>query len=111
VESIRVGDWVIDARSWAPNYATGERGRNHLAQVVSVRDLSPAWREMRLVDAAPYDSPLAQPTLGTPVADADGVVAVPVEEIPGGAEARVDFALAADAPAVASGLWTHLGRT
>lgn len=111
VAGLRVGDWVIDARSWAPNYAEGERGRNHLAQVLSIRDLNPAWREMRLLDAAPYANPLAQPTIGAPTASDEGVVSVPVTAIPAGAEARVDFAISETMPPTGSGLWTFLGRT
>lgn len=109
--AVRVGDWLVDGRSWSPNYATGERGRNHLVQVVSIRDVNPAWREMRLIDAAPYANPVGQPTRGTVTASADGVVSVPITAIPAGAEARVDYAVSATVPLASSGLWTFVGRT
>lgn len=108
---VRVGDWVLDARSWAPNYSTGRRGRNHLAQVVAVRDINPAWRELRLIDAAPHANPVAQPTIGTPTEDAPGVVAIPVLTVPTDAEARVDYAVSPTLPETRSGLWTQAGRT
>lgn len=111
VNGIVVGDWVLDARSWAPDYASGERGRNHLCQVVSVRDLNPAWREMRLLDAAPYANPVDQPELGTVTSDADGVVSVPIDEVPAGGEARIDYAISDTVPDTGSPLWTFLGRT
>lgn len=110
VAALEVGDWVLDARSWAPNYQTGERGRNHLAQVVSVRDLNPAWREIRLVDAAPHANPVAQPTLGALSEDSPGVITVPVTDVPEGGHARVDYAISATLPDNGSGLWTMAGR-
>lgn len=111
VAGIKVGDWVIDRRTWAPNYQSGKRGRDHLAQVLAVRDLNPAWREMRILDAAPYANALGLPSLGTVTADAGGVVSVPVTAIPAGTEVRADYAVSATEPAATSGLWTFLGRT
>lgn len=111
VAALTVGDWVLDQRSWAPNYAEGERGRNHLAQVVAIKDLNPAWREIRLLDAAPYANPLTTPTLGTVTASDDGIVTVPVSTIPASAEVTVYYAVAASEPASDSGAWTYAGRT
>lgn len=105
------GDWVLDARSWRPNYQTGTRGGNALAQVVSLRRLNPAWYEARLIDAGPADQPLDQPTLGTVSAAEDGTVSVPVTAVPDGGEARVDYAISATLPATDSPLWRFLGRT
>src|SRR5690606_9202281 len=82
MEGLTVGAWVLDARSWAPNYMSGRRGRNHLAQVVSIRDINPEWREIRLLDAAPHAHPTPQPTLGSLSETAPGVVAVPVATVP-----------------------------
>lgn len=111
IEALTVGDWVLDARSWAPNYMSGRRGRNHLAQVVSIRDINPEWREIRLLDAAPHAHPTPQPTLGSLSEPAPGVVAVPVTSVPAGAEARVDYAVSPTLPDTDSGLWTMLDRT
>lgn len=111
IEGLNVGDWVLDARSWAPNYMSGRRGRNHLAQVVSIRDINPEWREIRLLDAAPHAHPTPQPTLGSLSEPAPGVVAVPVTSVPAGAEARIDYAVSPTLPDTGSGLWTMLDRT
>lgn len=109
--ALRAGDWVLDARSWRPNYATGKRGGNTFGQVVSIRKLNPAWWEVHLVDAGPEDQPIDQPTLGTVTAAADGIVSVPVDTVPEGGEARVDYALSSTVPATDSPLWTFLDRT
>lgn len=110
VAALRVGDWVLDQRSWAPHYAQGERGRNHLAQVMAIQDLNPAWREIRLLDAAPYANPLLKPTLGGVSAAANGVVTLTILGIPAGAEARVDYVVSDTQPAADSGAWTFAGR-
>lgn len=110
MNGIVVGDWVLDARSWAPNYATGRRGRNHLAQVVSVRDLNPAWRELHLLDAAPHANPVAQPVLGDLSEDSPGVVTAPISAVPTGGFVRVDYAVSPTLPDNDSGLWTLAGR-
>ncbi len=109
--TLKAGDWVLDARSWRPNYQTGDRGGNALAQVVSLRKSNPAWYEARLIDAGPADMPLGQPTLGAVTVSADGVVSVPVTALPAGGEARVDYAISTTLPVVTSPLWTFLGRT
>src|SRR5690606_8117581 len=108
---LRVGDWVIDSRSWRPNYATGQRGGPRLAQVVSVREVNPAWLEVVLVDGGPAAVPLGQPTLGTLTVDSAGVVSVPVAAVPTGGEAAVYYAVSATQPPSDSPLWTFLGRT
>lgn len=106
---INVGDWVLDERSWRPNYLSGERGGSTLAQVVSVRQLNEAWSAVKLVDASPYDQPLLPPTLGA-LSESGGVVTVPVTAIPAGAEAAVEYAVSATEPAANSGLWTFADR-
>src|SRR5690606_9445901 len=107
---LRVGDWVIDSRSWRPNYATGQRGGPRLAQVMSVRELNPAWLEVTLVDAGPAEQPVQPPTLGTLSVTDDGVVSVPVTAVPAGGEAAVYYAVSATQPPSDSPLWTFLGR-
>jgi len=111
IDALKVGDWVVDARSWGPNYDTQTRGRNHLAEIVSIRDLNDAWREMRLLDAAPYANPIGQPTLGTVSIDSEGIISVEVDAVPTGGDARVDFAISETEPDTGSGLWAFLGRT
>lgn len=109
--ALKVGDWILDGRSWRPDYAAGTRGGNALAQVVAIRDLNPAWREIRTVDAAPADNPLPQPTIAAPTADAEGVVSVEVTAIPAGSLVRVDYAVAAVMPTSNAASWTYMGRT
>ena len=43
--TLRVGDWVVLALSWLPDYVTGRRGVLALAQVIALGDLDCAWRE------------------------------------------------------------------
>lgn len=107
---LRPGQWVIDRRSWRPNYREGKRGGASLAQIMSVRALDPAWLEVSLVDAGPADQPLTAPTLGTPTAADDGIVTVPVTTIPTGGEAAIYYAVATSAPAWGSGAWRLAGR-
>ncbi|HEX7240640.1 MAG TPA: hypothetical protein VF263_10255, partial [Longimicrobiaceae bacterium] len=108
---LRVGDWVLVALSWLPEYGTGRRGSNRLAQVVAVKDLNPAWRELTLVDAGPANQPLAASTLGTLTASAEGVVTIPVASVPAGGEAAVSYAVSPTLPDNTSGAWRFLDRT
>jgi|GEM_PF-3615436 len=109
--ALRPGDWVQVQVGHFPDYATGIRGSDRLAQVVSIQDVNPAYRELVAIDAGAANNPLAVPTVGAPTADAAGVVSVAVTAIPSGAEAVVEFAVSALAPAADSGLWTFMGRT
>jgi hypothetical protein len=114
--TLKLGDWLIDARSWVPNYLTGLRQGNALAQVVSIARPNPAWIDLRIEYAGPGDMPLGLPTFGTPTVGADGVVSVPVSTIPtitGGpaANAVVEYAIAETQPLANSGAWTLLGVT
>src|SRR5690606_20088136 len=102
--------WVIDARSWRPNYRTHQRGGQTLAQVMAIRAADPAWLDVTLVDAGPAEQPVQPPTLGTLSVDDDGVVSVPVTAVPVDGEAAVYYAISATQPAPDSGLWTFLGR-
>ncbi len=108
---LRVGDWVLVALSWLPEYGTGRRGSNRLAQVVAVKDLNPAWRELSLVDAGPANQPLTSSALGALTVSAEGVVGVPVTLIPAGGEAAVSYALSPTLPGNTSGDWRFLERT
>jgi hypothetical protein len=108
--NLAAGDWVIDARSWRPNYLTGKRGGNALAQVTSLQRNSPAWWDVVLVDAGPAAAPLATPTLGTVTVDADGAATVPVTAIPAGAECEVQYYIGDAQPAANSRAWLFGGR-
>lgn len=110
MEAIRVGDWAIDTCSWPPNLSTGKRGRNHLVQVVSVKNLNDAWREMRLLDAAPHANPVGQPTIGAVGFTASGALSVEISALAVGSQGRVDFAISPTEPDANSGLWTYMGR-
>src|SRR5690606_36111878 len=90
---LRVGDWVIDARSWRPDYRTRQRGGQTLAQVMAIRSVDPAWLDVTLVDAGPAEQPVQPPTLGTLSVNDDGIVSVPVTAVPTGSEAAVYYAI------------------
>ncbi len=109
-KSLKAGDWVLVALSWLPDYKTGVRGSNRLAQIIAAKDLDPATREFRLVDAGAANQPIGQPTLGTLNANDAGVVSIPVVALPVGGLARVDYAISDVLPASDSGLWRFLGR-
>jgi hypothetical protein len=114
VEALKTGSWCLESTSWTPEYATGTRGSNRLAQVLGRRNLDADWCELSLIDAGPANVPLGQPTLGTVTATDEGIVSVPVDAVPSGGEARVDYAIVAAGqpePAEDSQLWTFLGRT
>jgi hypothetical protein len=112
--TLALGGWVTDARSWVPDYLTGKRQGNALAQVVSMRRVSDKWLECRIVYAGPADMPLSPPTFGTATVNADGIVSVPITAVPsaGGATVNVDveYAVSPGLPAANSGEWTHMGR-
>ncbi|HET6762524.1 MAG TPA: hypothetical protein VFH27_02605, partial [Longimicrobiaceae bacterium] len=91
--ALRVGDWVIAGMSWLPDYGSGRRGSNRLAQVVSIKDLDPAWREVRLVDAGPRMQPVPMPTPVVLDPDDTGAIPVQVLGIEAGTEAVVEFAV------------------
>lgn len=111
VEGLKVGSWVSVGVSWTPDYITGTRGANRLAQVVGRRNLNGAWCMFTLIDAGSDNAPLGQPTLGTITANTDGVVSIPVDALATGSpDARVDFAVNATEPASDSELWTFLDR-
>jgi hypothetical protein len=100
---LALGDWLLDARPWVPNYAAGTRGANALVQVVSLQP-GGEWFDVALDYAAPYDNPLAAPTAAAPTADDDGVVSVDVLTVPAGAAVEVQYATGTP-PAADSGLW------
>lgn len=106
---LRPGAWLIDRRSWRPNYREGRRGGQTLVQAMSVRVLDPAWLAVRLVDAGPAEQPLATPQLGTITVDDDGVVTIPVTLIPAGGEAAVYYYVGASAPSD-PGQWRLVDR-
>src|SRR5690606_32358003 len=91
VEPLVVGDWVIAAASWWPDYQSGERGANRLAQIVARQDLDPAWTQLEIEDAGPALQPVGQPTVGTLAVTDEGEVEIPITAVASGSEARVDF--------------------
>lgn len=109
VEAAKVGDWAIEATSWKPDYGTRKRGANRLAQIVSRKNVSPAWAEFGLIDAGPANQPLSQPTLGA-LSQSGGTISVPVTAIPSDGEAAVYYAISTVLPANTSGLWTYADR-
>jgi len=110
VTTVGIGAWCIVSATWLPNYGTGERGANRLAQIIRVSDIDPSWKEFVLVDAGPHAQPIGQPTLGTPVANTDGTIDIPVNSLPSGGECRIDCAVNATEPAADSGLWIFMAR-
>jgi len=103
---LKPGDWVLDARSWAPNYATGKRGGNTLAQVVSIQRRH-AWLDCRLVHSGPTDALLDPPTFGY-FYEIDGVITVEVDAAD--EDVEVQYAINSTEPTANSGLWTFMGR-
>jgi hypothetical protein len=110
VEGLVVGSWVTVSVSWMPDYGSGERNLNRLAQVIGRRNLNGAWTALTLIDAGTAQAPLAGPTLGAVTSNAAGVVSVPVTGLGAGSECRVDYAISTLEPAAGSELWTFLGR-
>lgn len=106
------GQWCIVACSWMPDYATGERGANRLAQVVRVMPLDSTAYELELIDAGPDNQPLLQPTLNaaSAVVLPDGSVTFNVTAIPAGVEARIDFNLSDTLPSSNDAGWTYATR-
>ncbi len=110
VAARKVGDWVLLAHSWLPDYATGTRGLNRLGQIVGIQDVSFTRRRFVIEDAGAANSPVGQPTIGTVTVDSDGVVSIPITAVAAGTEARIEVANNATAPGANSGLWTFAGR-
>jgi hypothetical protein len=111
VEGLRPGDWVLAAASWWPDYQTGKRGANRLAQVVGRQDTDASWTTLRLEDAGPSLQPVGQPTLGTLAVTAEGEVEVPITAVATGSEARVDFLVSDTTPVHGNPGWLFAGRT
>lgn len=107
---LRNGDWFIDGRSWRPNYGTGTRGGNSLAQIVSLRRISPTWLAFRSVDAGPEDALLAPPTFGAPVIDSENRLQVTCLTVPSGADFEVQYLVSATEPDANSLAWRTFGR-
>lgn len=110
IEALEVGDYVIVGSTWHPDYNTGERGANRLAQVLGRRNLNAAWTSLTLIDAGSANAPLAQPTLGTVTVDSDGIITVPVTDQPDDAVTRIDYAVSATEPDADSEEWTLVDR-
>jgi hypothetical protein len=109
IRGLKIGDWVTIACSWLPNYSTGVRGINRIAQIIGLQDVDPSRRELTLLDGGPNSAPLAQPTVGALTLVA-GRVRVPITAIPSGASCRVDYAVKTTAPVSGSGDWVYAGK-
>jgi hypothetical protein len=105
------GDWVEVGVSYLPDYIQGTRGMNRVAQVVGIEDIDPVTRTLMLEDGGDALAPLAQPTVGVAVENAEGGVTLPITAVVAGAEALMEFAISATQPPHDSNLWTPAGRT
>lgn len=108
--TIRVGQFVVDARSWAPDYNTGLRGASRLAQIVRVLPINSGWYELEIVDAGNDAAPVGQPTLGAATVTEDGAIAIPVTAIAAGSEARVEYILSDEEPSQSDPGWRYIDR-
>ena len=52
---LRAGDWVVVDLSWLPDYVTQRRDAAWLGQVIAIKDLDCAWRELIIEEALPVD--------------------------------------------------------
>jgi hypothetical protein len=111
----KAGDWVIVAPTWLPNYQTGTRGMNRLAQIAGLKRVSPVSREYDLLDAGPHGQPMNLPTVTNIVQSGYSVsvdvTALPVNGDGNTAEARVEYAISETEPSNTSGKWLLLVRT
>lgn len=64
IRGLKMGDWVSIASSHLPDYLTGIRGINRIAQIISIQDLDPNQRTFVLLDGGPNSAPLAAPVVG-----------------------------------------------
>jgi hypothetical protein len=109
-EGLEEGDWVECGMSWLPDYISGYRGMNRVAQVVGIKDMSPSHRRLMLVDGGDALAPLPQPTVGVAAENATGGVALPITAAIVGTEVLAEFAISAAMPAHDSKLWTPFAR-
>ena len=83
VSALQVGDWVIIAVSWLPDYISQKRGINRLAQVTKIKDLNPNVRSLTLLDAGPQAQPLVNATVtGITANNTTGCIEATVTVIP-----------------------------
>lgn len=112
VRALKAGQWVQVTLSWPPDYVTKLRGIDRLMQVMHVKDTSPILREFTLLDAGPFDQPLAAPLAGDISMAMEGpILKVTGANTPAGVFLRVDVASAASPPNPGSPAWVNLGRT
>lgn len=109
---VKVGDWVILAVSWLPDYKTGRRGISRLMQVTKVEKPEPHKRRFTLSDAGPFGQPVNQPRITSVTENSDGTVTIAVANIFVGAlllganfRAEVQYAYGETQPATDSGEW------
>lgn len=105
------GDWVEAGPPWLPDYISGVRGMNRVAQVVGIEDIDPVTRVLQLEDGGDALAPLAQPTVGTAAENAEGGVTLPITAVVAGTDALMEFAVSPTQPPHDSNLWTPAGRT
>jgi hypothetical protein len=110
VRALKEGDWVQAEIPWLPDYLTGVRGLNRVAQVATIQDHDPLTRELDLIDGGPFSAPLPAPTITSVVSATGGKVNVTLANVPAGADVKVEYAVAGAAPASGNKAWTFLGR-
>lgn len=54
---LRAGSWVTCDLSWFPDYVSGRRGMVTMGQIVAIKDLDCAWREIVFEEAFPVELP------------------------------------------------------
>jgi hypothetical protein len=109
VAAAKVGDWAYVASSWMPNYATGKRGINRIAQIIAIKDVDPASRTFTLLDGGPNSTPVGAPTIGT-LTNSGSSVLIPINSIPAGLYVNVEYAVASTQPAANSAAWMFCAR-
>lgn len=107
--SRNVGAFVLANCSWWPDFGTGERGANRLAQIVSVAPQNDGWVEVTAVDCGNEAAPVAAPTIGAAtVVDDEAVEFLITPAV--NTEARAEYAINPTLPANDSPLWRFLAR-
>lgn len=107
---LQLGDWVEVGVSHLPDYISGLRGMNRVAQVLGIDDGDPVTRTLMVEDGGDALAPLAQPTVGAAAENADGGITLPVTAVIAGTYALVEYAISATQPLHDSALWLPAGR-
>jgi hypothetical protein len=107
VRNAKEGDWCVIALSWLPDYQTGRRGMNRLAQITKVGKTVGPWRTFTIIDAGPHVQAVGDPTVANFRLNGDGSVSIDVTALPdfGGPvpEVEIQFGVGATEPTTDSG--------